>query len=62
MPLKLTRKEGETIEIDDGRVTVVIDNVRDSRVEVVVDAPEDVAVNRGEVQARIDADEEQDDG
>ena len=53
--LILTRKVGETICIgDDIRMTVM--QVNGQQVRIGIDAPRDVAVDREEIRARIEAD------
>ena len=54
--LVLTRKVGEEIVID-GHIRITITAVHGDRVKVGVTAPRDVPVNRGEVAARIAAEE-----
>lgn len=54
--LVLTRKVGEEIVID-GHIRITISAVNGDRVKVGVAAPRDVPVNRGEVAARIAAEE-----
>jgi carbon storage regulator len=54
--LVLTRKVGEEIIID-GHIRITISSVNGDRVKVGVTAPRDVPVNRGEVAARIAAEE-----
>jgi carbon storage regulator len=54
--LVLTRKVGEEIIID-GHIRITITAVNGERVKVGITAPRDVAVNRGEVAARVVAEE-----
>jgi carbon storage regulator len=54
--LVLTRKVGEEIVID-GHIRITISSVNGDRVKIGVTAPRDVPVNRGEVAARIAAEE-----
>jgi carbon storage regulator len=54
--LVLTRKVGESIVID-GTITLTITTIGDGRIKIGVQAPRDVPVNRGEVAARIAAEE-----
>lgn len=52
--LILTRRAGETIVINDNiRVTVL--QVKGNQVRIGIEAPEDVAVHRSEIQERIKA-------
>lgn len=55
--LVLSRKTQQTIVITAGghRITVVIVEQRGETVRVGIDAPKAVAINRGEIQARVDA-------
>lgn len=52
--LVLSRRPGETIEIDGGRIKITVIGFRNGKVRIGIDAPKDVAVNRGEVQAAIE--------
>ncbi len=52
--LVLSRKPGESIVID-GRIRVVVMDIRDGKVRLGVKAPKDVPVHRREVQEAIDA-------
>ncbi|MCA9261953.1 MAG: carbon storage regulator [Planctomycetales bacterium] len=49
--LVLTRKEQQTIRIGD-EITVVVGRVANGRVRLVIDAPVDVSIDRGEVWQR----------
>lgn len=51
--LVLSRKVGETIHVGDYVITVV--RIDRNKVRIGVTAPDDVPVNRGEVQELIDA-------
>ncbi len=52
--LVLSRKKNETIVIN-GDISVMIVEIRGDKVRLGVEAPREVPVNRGEVQATIDA-------
>lgn len=52
--LVLTRKQGESICIDGGRIRVTIVDIQGHKVRVGIAAPADVEINRSEIQARID--------
>lgn len=49
--LVLTRRQGERIVIGAG-ITVVVNRVKNGRVTVGIEAPQDVAIQRGELVAR----------
>ena len=51
--LVLGRKVGQTIAIDGGRIAVTVLSIEEGRVQLGVDAPEEVAIHRLEVQRRI---------
>lgn len=51
--LVLTRKAGEAIMIDGGRIKVTVLGARNGIVRVGIEAPDDVAVNREEIHRRI---------
>lgn len=53
--LVLPRRGGQTISIDDGRITIHVLQLRGDHVRIGIDAPRDVSVHRGEVQECIDA-------
>ena len=56
--LVLSRKQGETIQIDDQiRVTVV--RVKGNRVKIGIEAPDNVAVWRGELYSEWEFDGEE---
>ena len=50
--LVLSRRQGEEIIID-GRITVVISELKGGRVRVAIKAPPEVSILRGELEARI---------
>ena len=49
--LVLSRKQGEAIVVD-GRVVVTVERISPHRVRLVIDAPDDVRVDRREVWLR----------
>ena len=51
--LVLSRRQGEKIVID-GRITVVVSQLKGGRVRVAIDAPPEVSILRGELQPRCD--------
>lgn len=53
--LVVTRRNRETIAVDNGRVRFVVLGMTKSRVKIGIDAPESVPVHRGEVQALVDS-------
>ena len=53
--LVLSRKKNETIVIAGGKIVLTIVEIRGDKVRVGILAPQDISVNRGEVQAVIDA-------
>lgn len=52
--LILARKVDQTVVIDDGRIRITVVGVRDGTVRLGIEAPDDVEINRGEIQAEID--------
>lgn len=50
--LVLSRKDSETVVIDN-KITVVVVEIRGDKVRLGFDAPQNVSVHRGEVQAAI---------
>jgi len=50
--LVLTRRTNETIVVD-GRITITIVQIQGGGVRLGVEAPRDVRVNRGEIEAKI---------
>jgi carbon storage regulator len=61
--LMLTRKTGESLIIalpSGERVTITITDARASCARLGIDAPRGIAVNRGEVAARIEAEQRRD--
>lgn len=53
--LVLSRKKSETIVINNHEVTITVVEIRGDKVRLGVEAPKDVSIHRGEVQAAIDA-------
>lgn len=53
MPLFLSRKEGQKIIIDGGRVTVTVEEIRCGRVTLSVDARRDIRIDREEVHEQL---------
>lgn len=51
--LVLTRRVGEKILIDSGRITVEVTQIGGGKTRLAIDAPKDVSVNREEVYDRI---------
>ena len=56
--LVLSRHRGESIELADGLITIMIVGVRGDKVRVGIDAPDDVTIHRSEIQRRIDGSSE----
>ncbi|HYH65284.1 MAG TPA: carbon storage regulator [Urbifossiella sp.] len=54
--LVLTRKTGQEIIID-GDIRVTVTSISDGRVKIGISAPSHIKVDRGEVAARIAAEE-----
>lgn len=52
--LVLTRREEETVIIDDGRIRITVLIAGGGFVRLGIEAPDDVEINRGELQARLD--------
>lgn len=51
--LTLTRKVGEKIVVHHGLITVEVAKVSGGKVRLKIDAPKELSINRGEVEARI---------
>ena len=51
--LVLTRGVGQTISIDNGRITVEVAEINGQQVRLSVVAPREIDVHRGEVESRI---------
>ncbi|MBI2480979.1 MAG: carbon storage regulator [Planctomycetia bacterium] len=51
--LVLSRRQGEKIVID-GRITVVVSQLKGGRVRIAIEAPPEVSILRGELQSRRD--------
>jgi carbon storage regulator len=54
--LVLTRKTGQQIVID-GNIRITVTSCGDGRVRLGIEAPRDVRVDRGEIAARIAAED-----
>jgi carbon storage regulator len=56
------RKEGETVDIaggfENGGITVTLVRIKGNKILIGVDAPRDITIHRGEIQSRIDGDDE----
>lgn len=52
--LILTRKPGQDVAIDGGRIKITVVRIRGNEVKLGIEAQRDTAINRGEVQAIID--------
>jgi len=52
--LVLSRKQTQTIVID-GNITITILEIAGNKCRIGIDAPKNIAVHRGEVQAQINA-------
>jgi len=50
--LVLTRRTNETIVVD-GRITITVVQIQGGGVRLGVEAPREVRVNRGEIEAKI---------
>lgn len=50
--LWLTRKPGQTIDIADGEITLVIKKVTGRKVEIGIQGPTDIPVRRGEIERK----------
>ena len=51
--LVLSRRQGEKIVID-GRITVVVSQLKGGRVRIAIEAPPEISILRGELQSRRD--------
>jgi carbon storage regulator len=56
--LVLTRKRGEAILIDDGRIRLVVVDTMPGRVKIAIDAPPEVRIVREELLEREDNEHE----
>lgn len=52
--LVLSRRPNQTIAIEGGRIKITVLDFRGGKVRLGIDAPQDVTVHRGEVQAAVD--------
>lgn len=56
------RKEGETVDIaggfENGGITVTVLQIKRDSIRIAIEAPRDITVHRGEIQSRIDGDED----
>jgi carbon storage regulator len=55
--LVLARKRNETIEIEGG-ITLMVVSISGNSVRLGIEAPRHLGVNRGEIQKKIDAEEQ----
>jgi carbon storage regulator len=55
--LALTRRVGQKIMIDGGRVEIIVAEIKGSYVRLLIEAPPEVSIHRAEVQERIDSEE-----
>lgn len=51
--LVVTRKAGEVIEIDGGRIVITVVEIRADKARISVQAPRDMPVHRGEIAELI---------
>jgi carbon storage regulator CsrA len=51
MPLKLKRRVGQTIVIDEWKLTIT--NITQGAVEMIIDAPQHVQITRGEAKDKV---------
>jgi carbon storage regulator len=58
--LVLSRKKNEVIEIDNGRINVMVVEIRGDKVRLGIVAPTEVPVHRGEVAEAIRKDGQRD--
>lgn len=58
--LVLSRKRNEFIEIDDGKIRIVVVEIRGDKVRLGIDAPKEVVVHRREVAEAIRREERSD--
>jgi carbon storage regulator len=54
--LVLSRRVDQRIMIDGGRIIITVVDIRNDKVRIGIDAPDDVVVNREEVQRAIERD------
>lgn len=52
--LVLSRRNNETLVIDNGKIKITVLGISGNQVRLGIDAPKDVSVHRQEVQLRID--------
>ncbi len=50
--LWLTRKPGQTIDIADGEITLVVQKVTGTKVVLGIQGPTDVPIRRGEIERK----------
>lgn len=53
--LVLSRKKNETIVFADGEITLTVLEIRGDKVRIGIQASRDISINRGEVQAALEA-------
>ncbi len=56
--LVLSRKKDEAIVID-GRIRIVVVEIRGDKIRLGIEAPREVSVHRAEIQERVDANKPQ---
>jgi carbon storage regulator len=54
--LVLSRRVDQRIMIDGGRIVITVVDIRNDKVRIGIDAPDDVVVHREEVQRAIERD------
>ena len=57
--LILTRRNAESLVIDDGEITITVLGVKGNQVRLGINAPKDVAVHREEIYLRIKNDQDE---
>jgi len=51
--LILSRRTGESLIIDDRKITITILSVKGNQVRIGIDAPKDISIHREEIYKRI---------
>lgn len=55
--LVLSRKLGEAIVIDGGKIVVTVVEIKNEKIKLGIEAPPEISVHRAEIQRRVDNNE-----